>query len=91
MKATGIVRRVDDLGRIVIPRDIRRMMQIKESEPMEFLVDKDKNYYFMEMNTRLQVEHPVTEFITGIDIVKEQIRWRESFEKTEKTDWLYKI
>lgn len=41
---------------------------------IEFLVDKDKNYYFMEMNTRLQVEHPVTEFITGIDIVKEQIR-----------------
>ena len=41
MRATGIVRRVDDLGRIVIPRDIRRMMQIKESEPMEFFIDKD--------------------------------------------------
>ena len=41
MKSTGVVRRVDDLGRIVIPRDIRRMMQIKESEPMEFFVDKD--------------------------------------------------
>ncbi len=41
---------------------------------IEFLVDKDKNYFFLEMNTRLQVEHPVTEFITGIDIVKEQIR-----------------
>ncbi len=41
---------------------------------IEFLVDKDKNFYFMEMNTRIQVEHPVTEWITGVDIVKEQLK-----------------
>ncbi len=41
---------------------------------VEFLVDKNKDFYFMEMNTRIQVEHPVTEMITGMDIVKEQLK-----------------
>ena len=41
---------------------------------VEFLLDKDKNYYFMEMNTRIQVEHPVTEMVTGVDLIKQQIR-----------------
>lgn len=41
---------------------------------VEFLVDKQNNFFFMEMNTRIQVEHPVTEMITGVDLVREQIR-----------------
>ncbi|WP_024614540.1 acetyl-CoA carboxylase biotin carboxylase subunit [Clostridium sp. Ade.TY] len=46
----------------------------KNAGTIEFLVDKNNNYYFMEMNTRIQVEHPVTEMVTGIDLLKEQIK-----------------
>lgn len=58
---------------------------------IEFLLDKHNNYYFIEMNTRIQVEHPVTELITGIDLIKEQIKiaWGEKLEFTQEDIRLY--
>jgi acetyl-CoA carboxylase biotin carboxylase subunit len=51
-----------------------KMVGYRSAGTMEFLLDKNGNFYFMEMNTRIQVEHPVTEIITGIDLIKEQIK-----------------
>jgi len=51
-----------------------RSLKYRNAGTVEFIVDPDNNIFFMEMNTRLQVEHPVTEYVSGVDIVKEQIK-----------------
>jgi acetyl-CoA carboxylase biotin carboxylase subunit len=69
----------------LLPKDVRKRMfksairlmekaKYQNAGTVEFLVDRDNNFYFIEVNARIQVEHPVTEMVTGIDIVKEQIR-----------------
>ncbi len=69
----------------LLPKDVRKKMtkaavklmeraKYQNAGTVEFLVDRDNNFYFIEVNARIQVEHPVTEMVTGIDLVKEQIR-----------------
>jgi acetyl-CoA carboxylase biotin carboxylase subunit len=72
---------------------VARRVHYVNAGTVEFLVDKDGNFYFMEVNARIQVEHPVTELITGVDLVKEQIRMASGeqltydFEDLELRGW----
>ena len=75
------------MGSVVV--DAAKAVEYTNAGTFEFLMDDEGKFYFMEVNTRLQVEHPVTEMVTGIDIVKEQIRIaageRISFKQSEVT------
>ena len=79
------------MGRIAV--QVGRAVGYVSAGTVEFLVDQDRNFYFLEMNPRLQVEHPVTEWVTGIDIVKEQLRiargrrLRYEQSQVEQTGW----
>jgi acetyl-CoA carboxylase biotin carboxylase subunit len=75
------------MGSLVV--DAAKAVQYTNAGTFEFLLDGDGKFYYMETNTRLQVEHPITEMVTGIDIVKEQIRIaageRLSFKQSDVT------
>ena len=61
-----------EIGRIAV--EAAAAVKYMNAGTVEFLLDKDQTFYFMEMNTRIQVEHPVTEMVVGVDLIKEQIK-----------------
>ena len=61
-----------EIGRVAV--EAVKAVHYRNVGTVEFLLDKDHNFFFMEVNTRIQVEHPITEMVTGIDLIKEQIR-----------------
>jgi acetyl-CoA carboxylase biotin carboxylase subunit len=61
-----------EIGRVAV--EAVKAVHYRNVGTVEFLLDKDRNFFFMEVNTRIQVEHPITEMVTGIDLVKEQLR-----------------
>ncbi|HUI67725.1 MAG TPA: acetyl-CoA carboxylase biotin carboxylase subunit [Nitrospirota bacterium] len=76
---------IEEAPSVIVDAGLRRQMgemavavaksvKYRNAGTIEFLMDENRKFYFMEMNTRIQVEHPVTELVTGIDLVKEQIR-----------------
>ena len=76
---------IEEAPSMILSEELRKQMgeeavkaakaaKYESAGTIEFLLDHDEQYYFMEMNTRIQVEHPVTEWVTGIDLIKEQIR-----------------
>jgi acetyl-CoA carboxylase biotin carboxylase subunit len=61
-----------EMGRVAV--EAIKAVHYRNAGTVEFLLDKDQHFYFMEVNARIQVEHPITEMVTGIDLIKEQIR-----------------
>jgi acetyl-CoA carboxylase biotin carboxylase subunit len=76
----------EEMGRCAIAA--AKAVNYEGAGTIEFIVDNDLNYYFLEMNTRLQVEHPITERVVGVDLVKEQIRIANGEKLTLKQDEL---
>lgn len=90
---------IEEAPSLILSEEMRKVMgetavnaakavNYENAGTIEFLVDKNKKFYFMEMNTRIQVEHPITEMITGVDLVKEQIRVASGLELSIKQEEL---
>jgi acetyl-CoA carboxylase biotin carboxylase subunit len=88
---------IEESPSVAIDEDLRRRMGetavraakavgYESAGTIEFLLDRSGEFYFMEMNTRIQVEHPVTEMVTGLDLIKEQIRIAEGLELSVKQE-----